>query len=148
MTTGTVALGSIPSDSNQFVQTVQSNLVGGLAQGVSTYGANLQDAFMTAIGKGRTGGTAESQYLGFLAKSGVPEAAAADMAQYAGTSAGASPQQLQQMMSLINGTYRPSPSSRRLSAAAQRQQAPRHRVRCPGGERRAYRGKPAPARSG
>ena len=106
MTTGTEKLGSIGSDSDQFVQTVQSNLVGGMAQGVATYGASLQDAFMTAIGKGAMGGAAESQYLGFLKKSGVPAAGALDMSQYAGQLAGGSAKQLAALKEQVNLVYK------------------------------------------
>lgn len=89
MTTGTEKLSSIPQDAQQFVQTVQGGIVPGMAQGIATYGAGLQSAFMQSVtGKGYSP-AALSAYVGFLKRSGTPEQGALDMAQYAAQLAGA-----------------------------------------------------------
>lgn len=92
MTSGTVALSSIPNDAKQFMQQAGSGVASAMAQGIATHGATLQNAFMNSIvpGKGFSLPALE-KYGKFLAGSGVPKSAAQDMAKYAAGLSGAGP---------------------------------------------------------
>ena len=106
MTTATENMANIPSDSNQFVQTVQSQLVGGLGQGVATYGGNLQSAILASMGGGGKLDTADlGRYFNLLKGAGVPKGAAKDMASYLGQIGGATKGQQVTINAIIKATW-------------------------------------------
>lgn len=105
MTQGTETLAQTGTDAQQFVQTTQQNVVPGLAQGVATYGSGLQTAFMEAAAKGGNITAPTDAYLAFLKKSGVPEAGALDMAQYAAGLGGAKAPALASLKQQVDLTY-------------------------------------------
>jgi hypothetical protein len=107
LTYGTEKASSIPQDAQQFVTTAQGNLVGGMAQGIATYGSSLQTAFMQSVAKGGNITGSASAYLNFLKKSGVPQAGALDMASYAAGLAGAGKPQLATLKQEVQLVYKP-----------------------------------------
>lgn len=92
MNKGTVAASNIPRDAQQFVQQIGSGIVGGLAQGITVHGADLQNRFMDSMigsgGKSMNAGALRN-YATFLANSGVPKAAGMDMTQQVARLSGA-----------------------------------------------------------
>jgi len=110
MNQGTVAASKIPRDAQQFTQQIGSGIVGGLAQGLTTHGADLQNRFMDSIlhsgGKSVNTG-ALRDYATFLANSGIPKAAGLDMtkevAQRSGAGSTASIQAA--INSAVSGAY-------------------------------------------
>lgn len=92
MNAGTVAASKIPRDAQQFTQQIGSGIVGGLAQGITAHGADLQNKFMDSMigngGKNMNMGALRN-YATFLANSGVPKTAGMDMTQQVAKLSGA-----------------------------------------------------------
>lgn len=109
MTSGTVAMSNIPNDAKQFMQQAGSGVASAMAQGIATHGASLQNAFMGSIvdkgGKAQFGLPQLEKYGKFLAGSGVPKAAAVDMAQYAAKVSGAGPNLQAQVAKMMGNLY-------------------------------------------
>lgn len=109
MTAGSVAISNIPNDAKQFMQQAGSGVASAMAQGIATHGASLQNAFMGSIvdkgGKAQFGLPQLEKYGKFLAGSGVPKAAAVDMAQYAAKVSGAGPNLQAQVAKMMGNLY-------------------------------------------
>lgn len=110
MNKGTVAASSIPRDAQQFVQQIGSNIVGGLAQGITTHGADLQNRFMDSMinsGGNKVDAAALRNYSTFIANSGIPKAAGLDMAHQVAqrSGAGSNAAITAQINAAISGAY-------------------------------------------